>query len=35
MDTGRIIFEKAKMVNVFTAMRNTILEIGLKIKDMD
>ena len=35
MDTGKIIFEKAKMVNVFTTMRGTILEIGSKIIGMD
>ena len=35
MDTGKIIFEKAKMVNVFTTMRVTILEIGSKIIGMD
>ena len=35
MDIGKIIFEKAKMVNVFTTMRVTILEIGSKIIGMD
>jgi hypothetical protein len=35
MDTGKIIFVKEKMVNVFTTMRDTILEIGSKIIGMD
>ena len=35
MDTGKIIFVKEKMVNVFITMRGTILEIGLKIIGMD
>ena len=35
MDTGKIIFVKEKMVNVFITMRGTILEIGSKIIGMD
>ena len=35
MATGKIIFEKAKMVNVFITMTGTISEIGIKIIDMD